>query len=329
MTLITNSRINAFATCPRKHDLQYNQRIRPISKPYPLRFGTLVHIGLESWWKHTINRMAAVAKAFADAIQADTHDDYDQWDLIKATELLAGYDARWSADEWETIHVEHEFRLPILGQHTLGGKLDALARKRSTGDVYVIEHKTSSEDISPGSNYWRRLILDSQVSTYDRAAKDLGHGPSGVLYDVLSSDLPKPYKATPEEKRKYTKAGKLYANQREEDEPADEYRARVRAYIADNPDLVYQRATVARTEADEAEAREDLEFWAKAIIRGGYAAKNPKSCKTFGYECPYIPICTRVSSAEDRTLYYIAEDEHEELTTLPAVAKVGDEREVA
>ena len=324
--LITNSRVACYATCPRKHDLAYNQRIRPVAKPYPLRFGSCTHVGLEGWWEaptgrleRAINRMRAAA----------SEHEMDEFDLIKCEELLRGYDARWSSDEWETIHVEHEFRLPILCQHTLGGKLDALARKRATGEVYVIEHKTSSEDITPGSDYWRRLVLDSQVSTYDRAAKDLGHDPSGVLYDVLASDLPKPYKATPEEKRKYTKAGVLYANQREEDEPPDGYRQRVRAYIADNIDIVYQRATVARTEADEAEAREDLNAWAEAIIRGGYAPKNPKACKTFGMECAYLPICTRTASADDPTMYYVAETESEELTTLPAVAKSEDEREVA
>ena len=120
--LVTNSRIACYAACPRKHDLAYNKRIRPVTKPYPLRFGTLVHIGLEAHW---LGRSYQIA--LSQAVSAS--EDYDEWDLIKAEELLRGYAARWDQSEWEVIAVEKEFRLPLFGQVELGGKLDALARK--------------------------------------------------------------------------------------------------------------------------------------------------------------------------------------------------------
>jgi hypothetical protein len=52
---------------------------------------------------------------------------------------------------------------------------------------------------------------------------------------------------------------RLYANQRETDETVDEYRDRVRAAIAEDPERYYQRGLVVRLEAQLAEA--DAELW--------------------------------------------------------------------
>jgi hypothetical protein len=40
--------------------------------------------------------------------------------------------------------------------------------------VLVVEHKTSSEDVTPGSFYWSRLRMDGQVSVYFDGARALG-----------------------------------------------------------------------------------------------------------------------------------------------------------
>lgn len=72
------------------------------------------------------------------------------------------------------------------------------------GEIYVVEHKTSSLDIGAGTPYWRRLTLDSQVSNYLRGAKSTGLDARGVLYDVVRKVGLQPYAATPEEQRKYT-----------------------------------------------------------------------------------------------------------------------------
>lgn len=61
----------------------------------------------------------------------------------------------------------------------------------------VVEHKTTSADITPGSPYWRRLTLDAQVSLY------LG-GAGSLLYDVIRKPTLRPLKATPVEARRYT-----------------------------------------------------------------------------------------------------------------------------
>lgn len=72
--------------------------------------------------------------------------------------------------------------------------------------VYVGEHKTTSLEIGPGSPYWKRLTLDSQVSNYLPGARALGFEPVGVLYDVVKKVNLRPRLATPVEDRKYTQA---------------------------------------------------------------------------------------------------------------------------
>jgi hypothetical protein len=57
----------------------------------------------------------------------------------------------------------------------LGGKLDVLVRDQDSRAL-IIEHKTSSEDLGPGSDYWRRLRMDPQISTYFVGARALGIG---------------------------------------------------------------------------------------------------------------------------------------------------------
>jgi hypothetical protein len=316
--LITNSRLRAFRRCPRYHQHAYVDLVRPVEQSYALRFGTLIHLGLEHYWKADTFKLSAAFSAMRAA-------ESDEFELVKAEELLRGYSIRWADDGWETIAVEKEFSVPLVHPATgevfparLGGKLDALARK--DGRVYIPEHKTSSEDISPGSVYWQKLTLDSQVSTYLQAAKEMGYSDvAGVLYDVLLRPPMEPKKATPEESRKYTKATKtqpsrLYANQRDTDESLEEYRIRLREDIASDPDCYYQRGTVVRTESEEREAAFDLWHWSEAVLRGGYAPRNTEQCRTVYGTCPYLSVCTGVDSLDNVLKFRRSERENEELS---------------
>lgn len=71
--------------------------------------------------------------------------------------------------------------------------------------VRGVEHKTSTEEIGPGSAYWQRLILDGQISTYNTGMRALGYEPVDFLYDVAKRPALRPSLATPEEAREYTK----------------------------------------------------------------------------------------------------------------------------
>lgn len=180
----------------------------------------------------------------------------------------------------------------------------------------VVEHKTTSLEIGPGSPYWRRLLLDSQVSNYLVGAEALGMRADGVLYDVIRKVQLRPYAATPEASRKYTKDGKLYASQRAEDETLDEYRERVRAAIAEAPDAYYQRGTIVRLEREVVDAARDMWELGRQIREAELAhrwPRNPDACDSYGSLCPYFDVCTGVARIDDATRFRDAPSANEEL----------------
>mgnify|MGYP007001753624 CR=1 FL=1 len=70
---------------------------------------------------------------------------------------------------------------------------------------------TTSEDIGRGTDYWRRLRMDGQVSIYYAGSAALGYPADLCLYDVLRKPSLRPKKAVAEVKLK--KDGTPYANQ--------------------------------------------------------------------------------------------------------------------
>jgi hypothetical protein len=182
--------------------------------------------------------------------------------------------------------------------------------------LFVGERKTTSQDISFGSKYWTQLLLDPQISLYGKAATALGFDVRGVLYDVLRVPQVRPLKATPQESRKLTKGGKLYANQRAEDETPEEFGRRCLDAIVEDPDKFYKRATIVRLEHEYVEA--DLDVWHTAQnIRDSRRLRvfprNPDSCQQYFRECDYFRICTGMASKNDPMLFRTEDRVHPEL----------------
>jgi hypothetical protein len=224
-------------------------------------------------------------------------------DLVRAEVMLEGYTARWGNVPFEPIVVEHEFELP---DGTVG-RIDAIARYGRSRDVYVVEHKTSSENVS---YYWRRLALDTQVSIYLEAAYALANvlgyqteDVRGVEYDLLVKPPVWPLSATDPTKRRYTRDGRLYASQRDRDETEDEFRARVRAAIVEAPEKFFQRQTIVRTARELEEAREERRILQAEIAQFVPPIRNPDACVRYGHLCDYWRVCAGEASLEDPTLY--------------------------
>lgn len=312
LQLLTESRQKTHRRCQREEQIRYQLGYVPMASSEALRFGTLMHKGLEAWWTG-IDGTERLGCAL-EAIQGLAADEYE---AVRLECLLIGYDIRWRSEDFEAISVEQEFRAPLLNPTTnapsktfeRAGKIDVIARRKSNGRKVIIEHKTSGEDISPGSTYWARVRMDGQISGYFRGAEALGHEVESCIYDVIGKVALKPYKATPEESRKYTKDGRLYANQREADETPVEYRARVLEHIAANPDDYYQRAEIVRLESEL--RAYDLETWQQAVQmrdaqRLGIAPRNPDACSRFGQLCSYFDVCSGAASLEDERFTKLA-----------------------
>ena len=163
--------------------------------------------------------------------------------------------------------------------------------------------------------------MDRQIGVYLRAAQQMGMDVRGIGYDVIGRPQLRPYKATPLESRKYTKATKtessrLYANQRERDETPEEYGERCLAAIAAEPDTYYQRAIPVRLFQEQHECAVDTWQTAGAIRdarRLNVFPRNPDACFTWSRSCDYLSVCAGDVPIDDPLLFRREERAHEEL----------------
>lgn len=333
--VITKSRLALYNECQRKHHLSYNLGVRPVEVREDAAFGNLVHAGLDAWWgswKDGTEMVAATNALQAMVAYRKEHPGgIDDATVVRAEVLMLAYDARWRAamDEWEVVGVEVEFVAVIPGRKRLrvAGKLDKVLRRRADGSYWFGEHKTSGADLSEGSTYWQRLRMDPQVSIYTNGGKALGYDFHGCLYDVLVRPDQRPLKATPEALRKYTQEkpatktkpaepSRLYANQRDRDETLEEFRERVGAAVAKNPEAYFARAEVVRLESELEASAADVEETAVQIRTGsrtGVAPRNPGGCFSYGRTCEYLSLCDGTSSIDDPVRWRRVISPHEEL----------------
>lgn len=220
--LYTNSRLRMLRQCLRLHMYRYELGIRTPTTPEAM-FGTVGHSALEAYYRAWVARDVEAAlweRARIDlpdqeppvdprlpaALAVVSSSSLSPWDQLKLRLLVIAYHERWGAEDWEILAVEVEFRYQ-LGEHLIGGKIDAIIRHRSDSRVYVLEHKFTGSETSLGGTYWERLTLDSQVSIYIDGATMLGYDVAGCIYDVIKRPQHEQLQATPESARKYT-AGK-------------------------------------------------------------------------------------------------------------------------
>jgi len=205
--------------------------------------------------------------------------------------------------------------------------------------VFLWETKTSSEDISFGSTFWKRTTLDPQLSLYLPAVRAMGHDVRGCVYDVLRKPDQKP-SAIPEldsdgikivvdaaGQRVRTKDGKKWRQTGDTElgyvlksrpETPEEYGARCLEAIAENPQKYYARGVVVRLEADEREAAADIWNTAQHMRearRLNIYPRNPDSCIQWGRECDYLNVCSGITDIKDPLLFKFDEDVHEELAS--------------
>jgi len=141
----------------------------------------------------------------------------EEWETEKITLLytLVGY--RWWYEQqdagYDVESLEQSFDIPLLSPNTgaklkgnLRGKID---RVFSAGPAnrFVHDYKSTSKSIDPDSTFWAHLTLDTQTRLYTYAAKQLGLGMCGVLYDAWHKPGIKPKKLSQADSKKFVASG--------------------------------------------------------------------------------------------------------------------------
>ena len=160
---------------------------------------------------------AHLNQAYAEIPLSKTEEEWEV-EKIKLLYSLVGYQWYWQDDDYEGESLEQKFSLPLLSpisgrklKAELRGKID---RTFSAGDNrFIHEYKSTSASLDSDSTFWSHLTLDTQTRMYTYAARQLGLGACGVLYDVWHKPQIKPKKLTQGESKKFVENGE-YCNEK-------------------------------------------------------------------------------------------------------------------
>jgi hypothetical protein len=345
LQLLTQSRLGAARACQRLHHIKYELGYSAIVELGARRFGTLMHKGLEALWRarqagtETYNPEGAL-----DAALAAVAEEADPFERVKAEVLLTAYASRWSDDQYEVLGVEVQFEAELRNPSTgaasrtwkLAGKLDVILRELATGRVVFMEHKTSSEDITPGSHYWRRLRMDTQVSVYFEGSRSLGFDAEACVYDVLGKPQIRPSSIPLVEDgakvvidangaRVRTKDGKKWRETGDaaagyflqtRPETPEEYRARLVEAVAAEPERYLARGEVVRLDSEMSDALQDVWDTGKQIQEAKVAKRaprNPSACMQWNRACDFFEVCSGAASLDDASQFTRSDNVHPEL----------------
>jgi hypothetical protein len=225
MPSLSASKFDTLRTCPRLYYFQHVLFLERAQTGGARRFGDLLHVGLEAWWKLAGAGDAPWAdpvgahQAGLAAIRRSAMDvRTDPYEHERARRMFNAYALRWEDFEFELLEgqrggvaVESWFSVDlrdfdghVIPGWRMNGKKDGIARFH--GVPRIVEHKSTSLSLAVDSAYWEDLRLAMQPSIYlDAAASYLREPVDGVLYDVARKpDIKPPMMATPEAEREYT-----------------------------------------------------------------------------------------------------------------------------
>jgi len=183
---LTASRMTCWLFCQRKHLFAYDYGIRSTAERDALKFGTAWHAAQEYRYNNCGLPKGDMAQGMFKAA-LDTAENWDEVTVAKLQACIAGWCAvMLESDEIAEMRPEVEFTYPIEGSRTFeaAGKIDGLAVLKD-GRTALVEHKTTSEDLSPESAYWTRLRFNPQLCRYILGARALGVECDTVVYDVF------------------------------------------------------------------------------------------------------------------------------------------------
>jgi hypothetical protein len=277
--------------CWRLHCYSYKLRREPRKTAEPLLVGRRVETIIKQIWLGQMPDLSELPP--------------------KERAICKAYPIWW---KYHTLHVKHAdipFQVEITGILYVGefdGEGD------DNGEEVIVELKTTSKDISPGSPYWREAAqTNPQITIYLSAARAQGRKLRRVVYDVIRKTTLGRLLATPLEKRKYTKVTKanpvsrLYADQREIDETDDEYELRVLEHIAEKPEQYFQRQDIVRYEDEHQAHIRDVAGMVRLMQVVEQMDEAPRSmgsaCFKWGRACDYLPVCLEEDRIDNNFMY--------------------------
>ena len=263
----------------------------------------------------------------------------------KARALIIGYHNRWceTFKDYKVIEVEYEFTFPLINPKTEGrsqkfneaGKIDAVLQHRRTERFLVLEHKTTSDEIDPGSDYWTKLGMDTQCSKYFLALRSRDLHVGNLLYDVIYKPGSRPHQIASldddgvkivldaDGRRVRTLNGKKWRETGDSEkawvlqtvlETPKQYGSRLLSEIQEEPHRYYAQREVPRLDTELLEYMTDAWNLAQEILfrrRFENWSRNPDACTRYS-KCEFYDLCIGRSQVDG--IRYQLSKKHRELT---------------
>lgn len=234
--------------------------------------------------------------------------------------LLRGYVHRYAAERFEVLAVEQTVTADLYNPATsatsktfiLAGKKDVLIRE--CGHLWLMDHKTSSEDISdPNSAYWRQLMVEGQHHHYALLEHLNGNRVDGAIWDVTRKPGISPRQLTKAEKADLSATRKWFGDAisdeeigvatAEKSDAGDTGRETMAMYEArlawdcteSKPDWYFQRRRIARMDSGILEYASELWHHSQDMLwsrRQKVYPRNSGACLMYGGACKFLGICS-------------------------------------
>jgi hypothetical protein len=375
LTVISNSEVQTFRDCGQKWAFAYVERLRPKTVAPPLSFGSAIHAGLAAGYlaiaaARTRSSEATLPEVL-DAAEGATRRYREAWEPSSEQSEEEGAKAfevaLWMIRHyWQTherdlrtlvpLGVEVPFQAPLIDSMgrriahlQLAGVIDLIAYDTEAKDLVVVDHKTTSAEVSTID---RRVEMDPQMAGYLWAVREYirqgrilsllsvppslrdlgarierGDVPTGrIAYNVLRKRAPR----TPE----ITQRGmvsvsaidtlpSIYARALEQQEERGyvrtEAQADLLARLVAKGDTFLSRREFFRSDAEldrwRREAFLDGSRMREARLDGGLVTRNPGHCTSaWSMPCVYRSVCLDPSAPELRESFRVAVETHEEIT---------------
>lgn len=244
-------------------------------------------------------------------------------ELAKAKALMTGYDLKWGEQNngWRPESVEDIVSFEITGTGwKYAGKVDTIVTDMDTGERVMVEHKTTTVDLTNLSNpYFERLSYEGQLSRYHLAMYLSQRKLDRTCYDVIRKlsikpkSIPKGAKPTTKGTRAEIKGNSTYYGYEVGDSvdcknpPSSEclrlYFLRCLHTVTTQTDKYLRRVDyITRTSEQLKDTFSQLTQIVEDIkqadrTKGWY--QNTNACNAYNSSCEYLPLCKGISAPED------------------------------
>jgi hypothetical protein len=177
-------------------------------------------------------------------------------------------------EEFEMVSLEEEFSVELPNGEKFRGKTDGLVKRRSTGEYFILEHKTKAQFDEEVLRKW--VPIDTQVNMY-KYALEKKHGISikGVIYNIVRNSM--------------MRLGVK--------DTVDTFIARVRDDVETNPSKYFVRVEVNFDPELHSKVVNDFVFDTEVInhleSENKYYPKNTKACIGAYGACEFLNYCSK------------------------------------